>query len=434
MKLNIPKIFNIDKWIQNAEPHARYFVWWFGIILALATVVNIHAILSQRNPFTLCVLWICFFLFMFAGGIVSISELRRSKQKGTEIRQKIRWGGEMNHSRIFYEEMKAKMVTYKTKTLGITEKGKRTIREKGTRNPITLEYEHILPARLWTQNLWSGIRQAAVNYFSHEKIKWHDQRDNLLSSQILCVNIFFPLRNHLPLVNGFLKKFYPSLAKVTDIDFEYIGPRNRNYLKEPGGRGYNRTSADVAITWEDIEGKNNLLLVEFKFTEPNFGECSKSENPDRDRCNHGEVVISSPQTECYRSEVGRPYWEMVLSPQGPFIREMLNRTQYCPFRYDFYQLMRNQLLAKCIAEDKDSGFHVAEFAVCYDDRNETLLNLSHPIDSDSNPLTSWKSFLKNPSSFKHFTIQQLLKHIDHTDNLPSELKQWRAYLNTRYGL
>jgi len=338
----------------------------------------------------------------------------------------------MNHTRTFYEEMKEKMVTYKTKTLGITEKGKRTIREKGTKNTITLEYEHILPARLWTQNLWLGIRRTAVDYFRRKKIKWHNQRDNLLSSQILCVNIFFPFRNHLSLLNGFLREFYPSLAEVTDIDFEYIG--KKNYFNEPGGRGYNRTSADVAIAWQNTKGRNNLLLVEFKFTEPNFGECSESENPDRERCYHRELIISSYQTECYRSQIGRPYWDIILSSQGPFIQEMLSKTQYCPFRYDFYQLMRNQLLAKCIAEDKDSGFSIVEFAVCYDNRNETLLNLSHPIDGDSNPLTSWKSFLKDKTTFKHFTIRQLLEYIENIDNPPSELEQWRVYLNKRYGL
>ena len=338
----------------------------------------------------------------------------------------------MNDRRTFYEEMKANMVTYKTETLDITEKGKRTTREKGTGDRIIREYDHILPSKLWTQNLWSGISDVAVDYFSREKIKWHDQRDNLLSSQILCVNVFFPLRNYPSLLNSFLKRFYSSLANVTDIDFEYIGPKN--YFCEPGGRGYNRTSADVSIEWKDTKGKKNLLLVEFKFTESNFGECSKSGNPDRERCNNGELVISSPQTECYRSEVKRPYWDMVRSPQGPFQVEKLKKTKYCPFRYDFYQLMRNQLLAKCIAEDEDSGFYIAGFAVCYDDRNKNLLNLSHPIDGDSNPLTIWKSFLKDKNTFKHFTIQQLLEYIENIDDLPSELKQWRAYLNKRYSL
>ncbi len=338
----------------------------------------------------------------------------------------------MNDRRIFYEEMKAKMIAYKTGVLRIDEKGKRVRKDKETGNRIILEYDHILPSKLWEQNLWEGIRRTTVDYFKYEKIKWHDHKDNLLSSQILCVNMFFPLRKHASLLDGFLREFYPSLAKVTYIDFEYIGLKN--YLCEPGGRGYSRTSVDVSITWQDTKGKNNLLLVEFKFTEPDFGECGKSKNPDPDRCNHGELVISSPQTECYRSEVNRPYWNMILSPQGPIKREMLSKTQYWPFRYDFYQLMRNQLLAKCIAEDEDSGFSVVEFAACYDDRNETLLNLSHPIDGNSNPFTSWKSFLKNPSSFKHFTVQQLVEYIKHIDNLPSELGQWVAYLNKRYCL
>ena len=318
----------------------------------------------------------------------------------------------MHDTRAFYEEMKTKMITYKIDNMDI--------------------YEHILPARQWTQNLWPGIRRTAVDYFRRKKIKWHNERGNLLSSQILCVNIFFLLKNHTSLLDGFLREFYPSLAKVTDIDFEYIG--RRNYFNEPGGRGYNRTSTDVSIEWEDTTGKSNLLLIEFKFTEPNFGECSKSGNLDQQRCNHAELIISCPKTQCYRSEKQRTYWDTILSPQGPFIVEMLSKTQYCPFRYDFYQLMRNQLLAHHITEDKDSGVHFAEFAVCYDDRNKNILNLSHPIDGDSNPLTSWKSFLKDKNTFKHFTIQQLLEYIENTDTLPSELEQWRTYLNKRYDL
>ncbi len=331
----------------------------------------------------------------------------------------------MNDRITFSEVMKAKMAAYKTETLGINENGKWRGRE----------YKHILPSRLWTKNLWSGISETAVEHFRSNKIKWHNYRDNLLSSQILCVNVFFPLLNCPSLLDNFLRKFYPSLDKVTDIDFEYIGPKDKNYFNETGGRGYSRTSADVSITWEDTKGKNNLLLIEFKFTEQNFGGCGKSENPNPDRCYHGESVICSNKTQCYRSQVGRPYWDMILSPQGPFRVERLKKTGYCPFKYDFYQLMRNQLLAKCIAEDKSTGCSTVEFAVCSDARNKTLLTLSRPIDGNSNPLTVWQSFLKNKNkdSFKYFTIQQLLEHIDR-ENLPDELKSWRAYLDKRYGL
>jgi len=91
MKLKIPNWFNnIDKRLQKLEPHAKYFVWWFGIILATASVASVSNIL---NPTNRVVIWICLFLFIFAGLIVSISDLRRSKQNGTEIPSKIEQPG-----------------------------------------------------------------------------------------------------------------------------------------------------------------------------------------------------------------------------------------------------------------------------------------------------------------------------------------------------
>jgi len=328
----------------------------------------------------------------------------------------------MSDTRLFYEEMKARMVDYKTNILGITEKGKRRERE----------YDHILPSQQWPLNLWSGIQRQSIEYFSKNDIRWHRERDNLLSSQMLCVNIFFPLKNYPDLLAGLLKTFYPLLERVSEIDLEYIGPKN--YFCEPGGRGYNRTSADVSIKWTDNEGRDNLLLVEFKFTEQNFGGCSKSENPNPERCDHLELVLSAPKTECYRSEVGRPYWDMIRSPEGIFVGEALARTRYCPFKHEFYQLMRNQLLAHCLANDSDTKLHTVEFAVCYDERNKGIQTISRPIDGENHVFSVWKSFLKKPETFKHFTIQHLLHHIDQSVSLSTETKVWRAFLGERYGL
>lgn len=329
-------------------------------------------------------------------------------------------------SRRFYEDMKPQMITYKKDILRITENGTRI------RNGIIYEYEHILPANLWRYNLWEDIRESAPEYFRKEKIKWHDHRDNLLSAQIFCVNIFFPLRNNLNILEGFLKQFCPSLTEVTNVDFEYIG--NKNYFCETGGRGYSRTSSDVAIIWKNNQRKNNILLVEFKFTESNFGGCGKSDNPKPERCNNGNRVLYSNKKECYRSEVKRPYWDMILSDDSPLIKKTLLSTQCCPFKYDFYQLMRNQLLAKCLMDDKELDYSNAEFAICYDDRNDDLLTTKYPILNDSNIISSWKSFLKNPDTFKYFTTQNLLKYIDNNCILPNELSKWREYLRERYYL
>jgi len=76
----------MNKWLQKLEPNARYFLWIFGMVLAVATVASIHDILSQSNPFILWVLWISLILFFFAGLIVFTYDLQRSrKQESKEI-------------------------------------------------------------------------------------------------------------------------------------------------------------------------------------------------------------------------------------------------------------------------------------------------------------------------------------------------------------
>ena len=71
----------MNKWLQKLEPNARYFLWIFGMVLAVATVASIHDILSQSNPFILWVLWISLILFFFAGLLVFIYDLQRSREQ-----------------------------------------------------------------------------------------------------------------------------------------------------------------------------------------------------------------------------------------------------------------------------------------------------------------------------------------------------------------
>jgi hypothetical protein len=326
--------------------------------------------------------------------------------------------------------MKARMIAYKTNILKIEENGKRIIKGQGITQKIN-EYQHILPINQWKQNLWEGIQESAVEHFRKNRIEWHDQKDNLLSSQIACVNLFFPLRDYKYLLAGFLKKLYPTLLNVTDIDFEYIGPSHKNYFNESGGRGYSRTSSDVSIEWMNDNNEHNILLIEFKFTESSFGGCGKGDNKHQERCLQAEKIVSSPEL-CYRTEVKRPYWDMILAMDSPINKNVLSKRGTCPFKNDFYQLMRNQLFTKCLTDDKDAGFASAEFAICYDARNTKLLNLRETFDGEINPLKAWKLFLKDSNSFKHFTIQQLLDHIDNSSKMPLELRQWRNFLKEKY--
>ncbi len=323
----------------------------------------------------------------------------------------------------FRERMEDKQSVYKTEALGIKQMG--CWRNK--------PYPHILPKDSWSLNLWDGIRKEAQRYFSENEIAWHEQRHNLLSSQIMCVNIFFPLKQHLNVIKPWLIRLFRDAENVVDIDFEYIGPEDKNYFSEIGGRGQNRTSSDVAVTWLDKAKRRNMLLLEFKFTEPNFGECNKQGNPKPERCFSSSKVVASPQTECYRVEdKKRRYWEYILSSDSPFRREVLTTERFCPFRYDFYQLMRNQLLAHCIQSEPKSGFDRVEFGVIYHADNDALLRMSHPFGGERNPLTSWPILLKNPETFHTFKVQEFLKIIE--PELPDALISWRTYLKQRYGV
>ena len=322
----------------------------------------------------------------------------------------------------FRSQMEAKLICYKRNVLKCESQGK----WRGK------PYPHILPSGKWQYNLFEGIRDSVIQYFERNYIAWHQQKHNLLSSQILCVNLFFPLRQHLDVIQSFLSSHFSDVERVIDIDFEYIGPYEKNYFNEDGGRGQNRTSSDVAIIWKDKSNNKNMLLLEFKFTEPNFGECSKQSNPNRSRCQSATKVIETPEKECWRAIRGRSYWERILSVGSPFRREALTAEKYCPFRYDFYQLMRNQLLAHCIEADSQADFSRVDFGIIYHADNETLLRMARPFAGERNPLKAWPRLLKDPNKFHTFTIQELLDAVDR--KLPVGLAEWRSYLKWKYDL
>lgn len=324
----------------------------------------------------------------------------------------------------FRARMETTAIRYKEKVLGVLKPGKWRDRE----------YQHILPIEIWDLNLWKEIRDRVRIHFADEGIAWHDQRHNLLSSQILCVNVFFPLRNEQTLLAGFLAGCIPQLTRVGKMHFEYIG--DKNYLNEPGGRGRMRTSADVALEWFDANNSRGLLLLEFKFTEPEFGRCGGATSPGnekRSRCRQPSKVVQAPKKMCYLVDLKeRPYWDIALGPDSPLRIDLLTKEPYCPFRYDFYQLMRNQFLAHMIESDPDSGFKRALFGAVYHSENEELQRMGRPFGGERNPLKAWAGLLREPDSFINLTLQDLLTWMD--PRLPSHLEEWRTFLSKKYGL
>ena len=98
----------------------------------------------------------------------------------------------------------------------------------------------------------------------------------------------FSLKQDLIGAIDVLKELFPKLYAVLDIDFEYTADDLYKEMGEPenGKRGQNRTSIDAAIFWIDRENNEYISLIEWKYTEANFGVCSafsdscKNINPD----------------------------------------------------------------------------------------------------------------------------------------------------------
>lgn len=320
----------------------------------------------------------------------------------------------------FRERMEDKQSVFKTEVLGIKQMGL----WKG------IAYPHVLPEDAWSLNLWREISYDAIRHFAQSEINWHANKHNMLSSQIIYVNILFPLKEHLNILHRWLQSCQFDVAEVVDLTFEYTSPKN--YLNEKGDHGQPLPGANIAIKWTDLARRKNLLLLDFKFAEPDLGVCPQENNPDPKRCFLSKKIVSSHKGQCYKSQLGRKYWNIALAADSPLWKESLSAERYCPFRYDFFRLMRGQLTAHCIQTDKKSGFDRVEFGVMYHAGNEEMLRMSHPFSSEFNPIKAWPNLLHKPENFCAFTIQDFLKTIEPL--LPFELTKWREYLNQRYGI
>lgn len=211
------------------------------------------------------------------------------------------------------------------------------------------------------ENLYEGFRAAALDYFDVRGIGWHagskrlgasDGRTartpstHLCCSQACCVNFWFGFQRDKCGLEAVLRGLGFSVAEVLPIGndkalhdgapplvgFEWIG--QRNYLKEgPGNRpvsdesrmrGKVATSADLVFKFRREDGRVQVVLGEWKYTE--FYPMGLS------------LRFSRAQTD----RLGT-YGSRLRAPGSPFVPSEVpdEALFYAPFD----QLMRLQLLA-----------------------------------------------------------------------------------------
>jgi hypothetical protein len=287
---------------------------------------------------------------------------------------------------------------------------------------------HHFGAGYENENILGGFREAALEFFASRRIKWHGGLScdsSIVSSQVACLNCFFPFVSDSSGLRCWLSKLYPNLDDVLPISsvsepplpngkqplltFEWIG--ERSYLKERwGSRGQNCTNVDVLFRYRSVDCKIHLVLVEWKYCE---SYDSQKEYIRRSRRGTDRVAI-------YRPELDLPGTQIVL---GAARFEDL-------FFEPIDQIMRLQLLASAMERHREMAADVVSVLHIAPRSNERLLNnaLSARIASGSTVGEVWRAVAAD-GRFKTVATEDLVPLLCQcgTD------KEWAEYIQMRYG-
>ena len=307
-------------------------------------------------------------------------------------------------------------------------------------------YPWIVPQNLWEEGLWPGIRKGSDNpleaYLKREKVQKHSGVHNLKSSWVLCANLYFPFRRtdqDRNLLASFLRQHVARQIETLDkIELEYSEDENGDLhpsrlLGETGGsRGTGQTSPDLGLI---VNGGRGLVIVESKFTESDFSNCSarrhegsadREGNPDPDRCEHPIKVMRDPAGQCHQSAWGRRYWEHLAAVAD---RDALAAMPCCPAARRGYQLFRQTALAEGIARSGKYGLTVS--AVALDGRNEDLNACLRKLGLSD--LRGWETVFRGRALFAVFTHQQWVSWVRDHDR-EGRWRGWLSWIGDRYAI
>jgi hypothetical protein len=286
-------------------------------------------------------------------------------------------------------------------------------------------YPFALPVACAEENLYPGIREVALQFFDKHQIKWHDggkcrPSNHMCDSQVSCVNFLFPFHNQPEALACLIKPIFPTIKCMLPIEdesfvsFEWIG--QTDYLHETGrnktrSRGANCTSADAAVMFQGKDGKRQIVLIEWKYTE----------------------TYSSTNLEIAKSGKSRAeiYYELFHADDSPIDRNKVLKYEYL-FYEPFYQFMRQQLIANEMEKAQELGADSVSLLHISPDHNMEFKRITSPgLKGVGGSATGvWKKMVKDPDKFIAVSIEDLFGKFDPEDQ--DNLKSWYAYITSRY--
>jgi hypothetical protein len=290
------------------------------------------------------------------------------------------------------------------------------LRDKLFRDPGDGEFRKIKREFVLSEpdlNLWSGIREDAIEYYQQNKISWwstgNEPTGHLLSSQIACLNHLYFLRQRADLATAVLQGVDTNIKKAVKLDsgyveFEKVGEQKLGG-ERPLTRGANCTSVDALMLGETRSGSLKLFLIEWKYTET-YSPVTKNSG-----------ASGATRVAAYKN---------LLNHTGCPIS---TKNQAALYYEPFYQLMRQTLLGWQMVGRKeykaDSWMHLHIIP----HENTGLKNtITAPGLIGNTICAAWKSVLNNPGLYQSLDPADFLQPISqHADTLAV-----RAYLKARY--
>ena len=287
------------------------------------------------------------------------------------------------------------------------------------------------------ENLHSSFRDDVIEYFKKRKIPWHDGFDgqdgskntlpsnHLCCSQTMCVNTLYPMTTNKELLQKAFQIYFPEMKEPLPFTydkflpngdypymcFEYVG-ENTHFAGERGWpqRGANCTSLDFAFFFRRYDGKRQLVLGEWKYTE----EYKSLKFPPK-------------------NEINKTRWNTYKEDFKIWRADNLNVPAYEHYFVEpFYQLMRQSVLADKMQLDREMNADiVTHFHISPKANKEFSDIFTSPIFSKygNTVLEAWKGIAPQ-DKFISIHSESLLIGIEQVAN---KNNNWADWLLKRYG-
>jgi Restriction Endonuclease associating with ARP len=283
-----------------------------------------------------------------------------------------------------------------------------------------------LPRENADENLFPAIRQPIRAYFCRNEIKWHDGHDrnpsnHLCDSQVCCANFLFPFFDKPEALVALLRPIFPDLKEMLPIEdgqtiaFEWIGQKDYLGEKKPNKarrtRGALSTSADAAVMFSRMDGKKQIVLIEWKYTESYYPTWLKTAPSGTERA--------------------KIYAHLYEADDCPITKELIPSFDSL-FYEPFYQLMRQQFLANEMEKAHEKGADIVSLLHVSPAHNQDFMRVTSPDlrGLGSSPTRVWQKLVIKPDRFAGVYSENLFGNFNVGD-FP-ELEEWWRYITMRY--